>query len=251
MSSHEPFTLHEAVILLDAYLEIISASTPKGDVIKRVSSDLRKMAVNEGKTIDESYRNANGIFFQMKSMEAAFTKSKTIVSPTKLFAETVSLYHNNRSEYNRILEEARHMISEDNVAESNEKQFYEWLSKQVSPTKLSELYFCYPAIDDFCVKTHVLKKPLFETLDLETVKKAQKTVNENRAFRFAYRKKMGLIISAIQYYVTYVRELEYDSKKASVVNLKKETGEVELPVIGNQFASTGSVNHELSNARNE
>ena len=40
--------LHEAVVLLDGFLDIQSNNFPRTEVIERVSHDLRTMAINQG-----------------------------------------------------------------------------------------------------------------------------------------------------------------------------------------------------------
>lgn len=105
-----PFTRHEAVLLLDGYLRIKLQGIPDAEIVKQVSSDLRKMAINRGMTIDERYRNINGIRFQMERMMSAY-KGRTIhVSKTRLFEEIVALYRDNRAEYDRLLKEARLIV---------------------------------------------------------------------------------------------------------------------------------------------
>lgn len=102
---------YEAAILLDGCIEIISDESCRNEVIKRISKDLRQMAINNGIEIDEIYRNVNGIHFQMKSMESAFW-GKTIVKPsTALFREVTALYQMNRTEYDALLAEAKRMIA--------------------------------------------------------------------------------------------------------------------------------------------
>ena len=84
--------MYEAVLLLDAYLSVINGVQSRTRAIKKVSDDLRKMAINNGIMIDETYRNVNGIQFQMASMESAYI-GRTILKPTiKLFLEVVTLY---------------------------------------------------------------------------------------------------------------------------------------------------------------
>ena len=96
MSRSELFSKYEAVLLLDAYLDFITTGQPRSQAVKRVSNDLRQMAVNNGMLIDDTYRNANGISFQMASMESAYV-GRTILKPaTKLFTETVAMLRNNR-----------------------------------------------------------------------------------------------------------------------------------------------------------
>lgn len=113
------WTKYEAAILLDACLEIINDESRRTAVTKRVSNDLRQMAINNGLEIDDTYRNINGIHFQMKSMESAFW-GKTIVKPsTALFREVTTLYQENRAEYDALLVEARNMISGNTEASNS------------------------------------------------------------------------------------------------------------------------------------
>ena len=40
----------------------------------------------------------------------------------------------------------------------NRERYVDWLSQKVSPAQLSELYMSYEVIDEFCIKTKVLKQ---------------------------------------------------------------------------------------------
>ena len=62
----------EAVVLLDGYLEYARGGVPLMRVAKRVSEDLRQMAVNQGEAISGVFRNEKGINNQLRSMESAF-----------------------------------------------------------------------------------------------------------------------------------------------------------------------------------
>lgn len=112
MINRQPaWTLHEAVILLDGYFKAAKVEQPKLNIIKHVSEDLRKMAVNNGIKIDAIYRNENGISFQLQSMESAYLGYTIKGKPaTKLFAATVELYNRDRQKYEKILKEAKAMI---------------------------------------------------------------------------------------------------------------------------------------------
>lgn len=116
--ARQAFTQHEAVLLLDAFLQTVSGVVSRKDAIKTCSDALRRLAKANGTEIDDTYRNTNGITFQMASMESAY-RGKTILKPaTRLFAETVEMYNDDRKEYNRILKEARLMTEskQDNGA---------------------------------------------------------------------------------------------------------------------------------------
>lgn len=66
-----PFSRHEAVLLLDAYL---TTGQPRARAAKNVSEDLRKMAINNGIEFDNSYRSESGILVQMASMGSAYVR---------------------------------------------------------------------------------------------------------------------------------------------------------------------------------
>lgn len=71
----------------------------------------------------------------------------------------------------------------------NRERYVDWLSQKVSPAQLSELYMSYEVIDEFCIKTKVLKQSLLKTTDIDIIKMAQKTVEQNKLFRYQHKEK--------------------------------------------------------------
>lgn len=73
MTNRQPFwNMLEAIVLLEAFIATKDGLLSRTDAISRASSDLRKMALNQGAIIDQTFRNESGISFQMHSMESAF-----------------------------------------------------------------------------------------------------------------------------------------------------------------------------------
>ena len=98
---------YEAAILLEAVLRIDANTESKNDAIERVSKQLRSMAKNRGLSIDDVYRNTNGISMQMAAMKAtAFELESKMRSHSKVFCEVVALYHTEKAEYDSILKQA-------------------------------------------------------------------------------------------------------------------------------------------------
>lgn len=106
--------IYEAVILLDGYLEMHQTKTPKKRMVKIISDKLRNMAVNRGITIDDVYRNENGISYQIQSMDSAYKGYKVYVPATKLFVEAVDIYRKNPEKYIKLFNEAKRMITKNN-----------------------------------------------------------------------------------------------------------------------------------------
>ena len=194
---------YEAAILLEGLLTSMKGELTRSDAIKAVSRDLRVMALHRGMEVDEVYRNTNGISFQMKSMESAYL-GRTVFKPaTKLFADVAGLYHESYDEYQKLLKEARAMISNRKTVEDD---FMRYLAERVSPTQLSEFYRCYSEIETFCLKIKVLQNPLFETTDFETIKKVRRTIEQNKIFRITRRRQINKIVDAGQHYYNYIKE---------------------------------------------
>lgn len=194
---------YEAVILLDAYIEMLNSDAPRLRIIKRVSADLRRMAANKGVETDEIFRNENGISFQMQSMESAYN-GRTVMKPaTQLFSEIVALYKTNRSEYENLLKGARAMIEGKlNCKDS----FSSWLVDAVPTVPINAMIASCEKIEQFCLKLKVLQAPLFETMDLEVLKAVEKTVQKNKIFRIVNKKQLKHIDIAMLAFIKFVRE---------------------------------------------
>ena len=73
--------------------------------------------------------------------------------------------------------------------EKIEELFATWLAQNAPSAHLSELYFCYSEIEAYCLKIKVLRKPLFETIDLDIIKRVQKTVLKAAYFSFRIKNR--------------------------------------------------------------
>lgn len=251
----KPWELHEAVVLLDGLLDIQINQLPRAEVIDRVSHDLRMMAINQGYDIDEVFRNRNGITFQIKSMESAYVGYTVMKPASKLFAETVALYRNFPSEYEKIRKEARAMVDGN-----NEKKFMSYLASQVSPTLITEFSSYYADIEAFCLRLNILAKSLFDTTDFETIKRVQKTIEQNKIFRITRKRNYEKIVIACHYYYVYVRDGLYrndespdvsrESKESSpVVATTHNTNSISKPTdVKNNGVAIGNNSAEIVTA---
>lgn len=175
------------------------------DAIAILSEKLRQHAIKNGFQIDSSYRNTNGIRLQISVMEYLYTNGFSgLKKPTfpKVFLDAGTLYQTDRNTYKKLLREANEM--EGSPIDIQEK-YFEWLSTQVSGTRLSMLYTLYPIIDEFCLEHHILRQPLFQTTDLSTLLQVRNTVDKNKTFHFHHKGKLSALSSAIHLYVEYIK----------------------------------------------
>lgn len=203
MPNRVPFTEYEAVLLLDAFLQFESGKALRKDAIGNCSAKLRRLAIANGMEIDDTYRNTNGISFQMASMESAY-RGKTITKPaTRLFDETVSMYRNNRKKYEGLLKEA--MLMADGRY-NGEEAFISWLSKRVSPAQLSELYMTFREIEQQAKKAKIVKMSLYEDVDVVSFKKIRSNIEQSKVFKFTHKWQMGRINTALNYLIQYAQD---------------------------------------------
>lgn len=222
MALRIPWDIEEAVLMLDMLLKSIDGKLTRKEAIRQVSEKLRRRAINRGITIDDIFRNENGITFQMSALEVAYTGRKTkLKQPTKLFVETVNLYRNNRELYEEVLKEAENVVESKSVQD----EFCSYLSMQMPTFQLSDGYLMLADIERFCLERKILQNKLFETTDLETIKRVVRTVDSNRVFRFTYKRNLKKMSTVIHAYYTFLKSYKSDGEKKEV----KPTIQGEIP----------------------
>lgn len=246
MPNQKPWSVHEAVILLDEYLKVSLKQRERKQSIAEVSAKLRQMAKNQGLEIDDVYRNVNGITFQMASMESAYV-GRTIMKPaSKLFLETVSLYKADREKFERILKEANTMCA---AKKSNEERYAAWLSSKVSPDTLSELYYLYNDIDKYMQRNKVISSPLLTITDISIIKNVQRTIEQSKLFRMSRKSKLYMCGLAVRYYLQFLEsETDVDIQESGTVTKiadqqeKNPIAEEKTPTLVNQPITSGTEN---------
>lgn len=199
----KPWDIYESALLLDTLILIESGLKTRKNGIEELSYSLRALGKSRGLFIDEKYSNTNGISMRLSGMQYAWTDgTKGWDGRAKIFYEIVDIYRHNPAEYQRILSEAKAMTTTNTVAD----QFCSWLAERVSPAKLSELYYMYTLIDDFCMSRKITDRPLLSIVDLKTVKKVFNIVEQNKVFRFMHRGQTIRISAAARYYLTFITE---------------------------------------------
>ena len=213
MALRIPWDIEEAVLILDMLLKSLDGKLTRKEAIRQVSEKQRRRAVNRGIEIDDIFRNENGITFQMSALEVAYTGIKTkLKQPSKLFVETVNLYRDHRDLYEKILKEAENVVELKSVQD----EFCSYLSKQMPTFQLSDAYLMLSDIESFCLERKILQNKLFETTDLDTVKRVIQTVDSNRVFRFTYKRNLKKMSTVIHAYYSFLKSYKPDEEKRDV-----------------------------------
>lgn len=205
MAQRVPWDMSEAVIMLNTLISSHEGKMSRKEAIESVSSELRARAKRNGVEVNEIFRNVNGITLQMSIMEYILTNGEKGMKKSpipKLFQDAVVMYRTDRATYEKTLRAARNVTD----IKSIQDQYFAWLATQVSPAQLSELYVIYADIEDFCLNRSVIKKKLFALTRLADIRKVMDTVDSNKVFRFTYKRNLGKMGLAMQFYYRFMKE---------------------------------------------
>lgn len=200
--------IYEAAILLDGYLETQQKCQPRIQIIKRVSEQLRNMAINRGKVIDEVYRNENGISYQMQSMDSAYKGENVYVPATRLFKEVVELYRTDTERYFDILEEAKRMVA---AKQNNKEAFLVWAASVLPAQRCKWIEKNILKMEHFAVVFKLISGSIFDITDTAMLTTIYEAARKNKIFQIKNRKLIKNINDDFQTYMQYCSQL---SKKA-------------------------------------
>ena len=103
--------IYESALILDTYMQIEKGEVTFKQAVSQLSSDLRKKAIKAGVTVDNLYRNENGIAIQLGCMKYILTDGRHGFSHApKIYAEIAHIYKTDYEQYKQILYQAQHMI---------------------------------------------------------------------------------------------------------------------------------------------
>lgn len=200
--------IYEAAILLDGYLETQQKCQTRIQIIKRVSEQLRNMAINRGKVIDEVYRNENGISYQMQSMDSAYKGENVYVPATRLFKEVVELYRTDTERYFDILEEAKRMVA---AKQNNKEAFLVWAASVLPAQRCKWIEKNILKMEHFAVVFKLISGSIFDITDTAMLTTIYEAAGKNKIFQIKNRKLIKNINDDFQTYMQYCSQL---SKKA-------------------------------------
>lgn len=202
MALRVPWDKYEAIILLDAWLQIKSG-VPKMQMVNLVSYQLRLKAVNQGLEIDDIFRNTNGISFQLTSMATAYEKMDMGKPASKLFTEIVELYLTDPSAYQNMKEEALQMVAYSSAPKDDFARYVYSTQPQLATKILESIDF----MENFAISTKALSHSIFENLTDETITILKRKVLNHKFFIVKYKKYLSLAELGLQLLADYIREL--------------------------------------------
>ena len=203
----------EVALLIEACEEALDNVKKRPEVVRRLSSDLRKRAVGKGITIDDVFRNENGISLQMQKMAYLLTHGeKGMPGASKLYAEVAELRETNSQKFEEILKRAKEEIEMSDLPQRNiDKRalFISWLSEH--PIKKYTLSAIVDALDEasrYCVLKKICKEELWNAKTKAEFNAATSKLLSLRIFRLMYRSVATRLEKAIPLYKEFLDSCE-------------------------------------------
>jgi len=212
-SKQPKWDIYEAAILLEAVFSVESGKETKTVAIEKVSADLRNLAKARGLSIDETFRNINGITFQYQSMEysALGRKSATNKTGSKVFDEVVSMYKNENDKYNQILSETtslRKTASSDVSlkAQNLKDEFEVWLRNGGKNQKnVDAVIGNFNKVSDYALEKKLITVPLFEMSDSKEVNRVLGNIQAYKFFRVLKKDLYKFLVSNSKLYSSFLK----------------------------------------------
>lgn len=195
----------ETSLLIEAYIDIKEHNAEKEMRLLKLSNDLRVLARNRGIKIDDTYRNYNGMQWQIGYINNAFNNHESTRKPSKIFCSMVNLYKNNKKEFSDILLKAHSELNKGEIITTNLKsQFINWLSKDkvknITKNELADI------LEDAFITYK--DKNLWSIKDAKQYSILRNEICEEKRFKHTDKRSYKIFVSYSKYYKTF---LEYNN----------------------------------------
>lgn len=214
-----PWDRYEVALLFSAYERVADGSDIGSEAVK-LSETLRNLAVQRGISINDTYRNVNGMKMQLANVQYIFTDGKKGLSGASgMIRQVYELYKANPAEYQIILKEAIQLTGTTTPVED---AFFAYAKDKtgLSPKMLTEFL---EKVSDFC---H-LKQPLLGMTDVKAVRTVQQKISEGKLLRFRFGKDAQAIRTVTQLYYAFVKSNQ--SSKEAPADPVQETPVDKIP----------------------
>ena len=239
MLTRFPWDSHEVALLINAYQKITSGADPN-QVAVRLSQMLRELAGRNGRQINDTYRNVNGMKMQLANVQYLFTNGeKGLSGASAMIRQMVELYQTRQTEYQTILKEAIHMTG--NTPTSVEDAFFAYAKEKTGlPPKMLANYLKKAA--DYC---H-LKQLLLGMTDVKAVRNVQQKVAEGKLLRFRFGKDAQSIRNATQLYYTFVKSYREPKEETALSSVPTHETPAENPDVSEASEAAPAVAMAIS-----
>lgn len=197
---------YEAALLIEAFWKIEQTPNKKKEIIKQLSADLRKKALNAGLEIDDVFRNENGISMQLAPIGHAFFPERATLTSSALFERMVAMYRNNRTAYEEILQDAKCLVVGEVRKMDNKLNFEKWLENYSGRIGFPTLQIisAMSEASDYCVSRKLCKVSFWDMNSVDEFNVVSKKLQSAKLFRFLHKGTANILLKAVPLYKEYL-----------------------------------------------
>ena len=168
--SQKNWDKYEVALLIEAYQNIKQGRVDKNSALVALSQNLRKIAQNENLEIDDTFRNMNGMQWQLGFIERAFIGDDyDSRMPPKIFMEMAEIYNQKPKEFHDILDEAHRKITGDaNMDDERKKLFVKWLGENINLSPMAVVNNIN-YVSAYACKRNIAKKSFWSFSDIKNL----------------------------------------------------------------------------------
>lgn len=229
MSIKIPFSLEEAVLLLNIIIWGREWELSTSEMSIWASEILRKYAIARNIDIDDNFRSPMGLTGRIRSLSSVLDKVERKGNPpTKIFVEAVDKYRNNPEEYLRIISSAFDQIFGMRIASMNISEFKKWLYRKTEEKEVVAIISSMTSMFILFRKINLLEteKSLNTVDDVEDLVKRIKGTGK----KYIHSKKLRQqYIDALGLYESFLNEGADNKTDEDVKNINLEIDGVAFP----------------------
>lgn len=234
---------YEVALLVDAYIRITKNGEQKKCVLQELSQKLRLKAINEGLVIDDTFRNLNGMMWQIGFVDCAFKNTGYGRHlPPKMFRSIVDLYKNDNVEFEKLYEQAvTRTINKDDLIEAgevlqtsmNKKKFVDWIKKKSDVDYSIELICSiFENCSSYAVAHGILNAKIWDIDDELVAQSFFEKLERDRNFNVVHTEDAKLIKKMSSLYLDFLKNAHATILKSESI---EDNIEKVLSIVSNKY----------------
>ncbi len=194
---------YETALLIDACARIMAGEESRKDAVTRVSTALRKRAVDSGIEIDDIFRNESGISLQLANLQQLMKNQPDFPTRnnSKLFKDMVQMYNTDREQFNEILAVVKGSEQQVNVKSYT---FLEWLTDTTTDYRITVSEQDVYDTEAYAVKKRIIKESIQEIKRSSQLTELKEVLRNDKLFRLFHGRQAQGIDQVLHLYAEYM-----------------------------------------------
>jgi len=216
---------YEVALLIETYQNIKQGRVDRNAALVELSQNLRQMAINEGLEIDDTFRNLNGMQWQLGNLEKAFAgESSEGARYSQLFSEMVILYNDNQEEFQTVLTEAHRKVLYKKEADAVDRKqlFAEWLKQKYSHLRIEAVIRNIDLVSAYALKHHFFKKSCWDVDNCRELNVIREKISSSRIFKLTHGADHRSFVKYGKIYCDFLKEIGEQSIEQTSTNNSAE-----------------------------